>query len=136
MSLFTNFPVTFRYISVTELRKICILRLTFSYILRTFMLTHTFTFYCSDPPGVSVDSANTPAVEYTTRDLMCRIRGGNPSDPMSYHYGWTYRPTYCTSDTDIPPPNGKCLTSWILNYSGHAAVIVCMNIIFYFLFKT
>ena len=91
------------------------------------MLTNAFTFYCSDPPDVSLDNAITPAVEYTTRYLTCRVSGGNPSDPMSYHYEWTYRPTYHDSDTDIPPPNGMCSTSRVLHYSGHTSVIVCMN---------
>ena len=81
-------------------------------------MTHDFTFCCSDQPEVSIDNPTAPVVEYTTRNLTCRINGGNPSDPVSYHYKWMYRPTYRVSDTDIPLPNGKCLTSWILNFSG------------------
>ena len=90
-----------------------------------------FTFCCSDPPEVSVDYIITPAVEYTTRNLTCRISGGNPSDPLSYDYDWTYKPTYHVSAADIPRPYGMCLTSLVLIHLGFTPMIMGMNITFY-----
>ena len=78
------------------------------YCVFTYVLKHDSTFYSSDPPEVSVENIATPAVEYTTRNLICRISGGNPPDPRSYQYKWIYRPTYCDSATDIPPHYGMC----------------------------
>ena len=74
----------------------------------TYALTDDLLFYCSDPPEVSVDNTATPAVEYTTRNLTCRISGGKPSDPMSYHYEWMYKPTYHISAAYTHPPYGMC----------------------------
>ena len=70
------------------------------------VLAHDFAIYYTDPPEVFIDDTTTPAVEYSTRNLTCRISGGNPSDPKSYDYQWMYRPTYLASDTDIPSPYG------------------------------
>ena len=64
-------------------------------------------FIFSDPPDVSLEGI-TPATEYTTRNITCRINGGNPSDPRCYSYEWTYKPTYINSTTYIPVPTGMC----------------------------
>ena len=68
------------------------------------------SFCSSDPPEVTVDDTTPPAVEYTTRNITCRISGGNPSDPGSYQYEWMYRPTYMNSMKDLVPPSGMCLS--------------------------
>ena len=67
-------------------------------------------------------------MEYTTRDLACRISGGNPSDTMSYNYEWMYRPTYRVSDKDIPLPYGMCLTSLVVIYLGVMYMVMDMII--------
>ena len=85
------------------------------------------TFYCSDPPEVSLDGTTSTAVEYTTRNIACRTSGGNPSDPGSYQYKWMYRPTYIDSDRDLDPPYGMYLTSLVLTHLGLMSMIVGMN---------
>ena len=112
-----SFPVMIWFICISVLCK-RLIGLTFSqfvlYSVYHTPLTHTFIFYCSDPPDVSIDNADTPAVEYTTRCLSCMISGGNLSDLQINDYQWMYRPTYRTSDKYIPPPNGMCLTNLLL----------------------
>ena len=81
---------------------ICVVFLYLSYLI------YDFTLYYSDPLLVNVVNTATPAVEYTTRNLICMISRGNQSDPKGYHYDWMYNPTYHGAATYIPPPKGMC----------------------------
>ena len=129
MDLFTHLPATFCYRIINLLCKTPIRLVCFT-ICVTFLCctlsTHDFTFYCSDQPEICIDNPTEPVVEYTTRKLACSINGGNLSDPINYN--WMYRPTYLVSDTDIPPPNGKYLTSFISNRSSLRSLIGGMNL--------
>ena len=47
-----------------------------------------------------------PAEEYTTKHIVCRTSGGNPSDPSSFTYEWMYKSTYGPPTTDVPVSHG------------------------------
>ena len=66
------------------------------------------TEFCSlDPPEISIEGTSTPAVEYTTRNINCATKAGNPLDQKIYNYEWIYMPTYGASTTYVPVSSGK-----------------------------